>query len=234
MTRRVLTLLIFLLLPLHVLTGRGPGGSLPAYAEDALPAFGDPIFLPVPATSEVGAFNFEAGASDATDIAYFPPESGGGSRWRRVVAAGVVRLAYARGDQALQAIADSLVYERSDPGLEATETFTLAGNVRLATPDGVLAAPSIVAVFGPSTTGQTLLTLTADGGTRGKLGADQFSSKSVTLDFSTQQGTINGAITLTLDLARQNLEEAAGIASDARPFLRGVALRAQIVELTGD
>lgn len=204
----------------------------------ALPGYGDPQFLPLPSGGQTGQFAFESDPTTPTDLHWFP----GTSTLQRLVSTGGLRLSWRRGEQGVQAVADSLIYERDSTAPDAPERFTLIGNVVVATPQGGVRAAALTLEVKPDA-----VFLTARGGVQAQFGQQWIRAAQAELHYQTlvpagiapsevtHQGHVAGdvRIAFALDPAAAELPESANTAHGTRPFFEGFDLAPQQVEITG-
>lgn len=210
----------------------------PVHATEApvLPRFGDPVYLPVPvvpagaAEGDAGRLAFESPPDSRSELQFFP----GSSAIRRLVTTGGLRVAWRRGTQQIQALAESLIYERESADPHSPERLLLVGKVRAASPAGAIQASAL-------TIHQTSLAVEIEA--RGGIAA-VFQQQAVTADRARfhlpadtetplHTGTLEGAVRLDFTL---DGSEAAGPAAESvhqRPFFTGIELESQQIAISG-
>ncbi|MCG3152646.1 MAG: hypothetical protein GEEBNDBF_01948 [bacterium] len=204
----------------------------------ALPGYGDPQFLPLPSGGQTGQFAFESDPTTPTDLHWFP----GTSTLQRLVSTGGLRLSWRRGEQGVQAVADSLIYERDSAAPDAPERFTLIGNVAVVTPQGGVRSSALTLEVQQDT-----VLLSARGGVLAQFGQQWIRAAQAELQYQTlvpagmapaeltHQGHVAGDVRIefALDPGAAELQERVNPLHGPRPFFEGVDLAPQQVEIIG-
>lgn len=208
-----------------------------------LPTFGDPQFLPVPDGGSVGQMDFRSDPDTPTDVRWYPNTNA----ISRLVSTGGLSVSWRRGDRQLQAVADSLIYERSSPAANAIETFTLIGNVVVVTPEGGIRAASLTLTHYPFQAAELgRAEVSARGGIEAQFNQHSIIADQVRLIFpegpagagpdarvASNRGLVEGEVRLRLPVKAVDSESPSAPAVIERPMFNGIDLNPQQMTITG-